>query len=129
MLQFSRRKVFAIIQASIGQVQGRYHFSLLAGSGRVFVRGFDFGTTDEQLIAHMSTAGPMLRGLKGHHCPTRDLVSDAVRTLQQGEIETVHWVSKGSAIVVYKEAACALPRRADGSLGVLGFSEWRIPKS
>ncbi|CAE7150558.1 PAB7 [Symbiodinium pilosum] len=50
------------------------------GSGRVFVRGFDFGTTDEQLIAHMSTAG---------------------------EIETVHWVSKGSAIVVYKEAACA----------------------
>ena len=24
-----------------------------------------------------------------------------------GEIETVHWVSKGSAIVIYKDAACA----------------------
>lgn len=27
------------------------------GSGRVFVRGFDFGTTDEQLQSHMSAAG------------------------------------------------------------------------
>lgn len=27
------------------------------GSGRVFVRGFDFGTTDEQLQGHMSAAG------------------------------------------------------------------------
>merc|ERR1712032_803396 len=28
-----------------------------AGSGRVFVRGFDFGTTDEQFEKHMSKAG------------------------------------------------------------------------
>lgn len=45
------------------------------GSGRVFVRGFDFGTTDEQLEAHMA---------------------------QAGEISKVFWASKGSAVVVYK---------------------------
>eukprot|EP00930_Biecheleria_cincta_P040910 TRINITY_DN2800_c0_g2_i1.p1 TRINITY_DN2800_c0_g2~~TRINITY_DN2800_c0_g2_i1.p1 ORF type:complete len:531 (-),score=116.89 TRINITY_DN2800_c0_g2_i1:496-2061(-) len=28
-----------------------------AGTGSVMVRGFDFGTTDEQIVAHMSTAG------------------------------------------------------------------------
>merc|ERR1719364_626732 len=47
-----------------------------AGSGRVFVRGFDFGTSDEQLEAHMSKAG---------------------------KIHTVHWVNKGNAVVVYQK--------------------------
>merc|ERR1712046_261663 len=51
-----------------------------AGSGRVFVRGFDFGTTDEQFEGHMSAAG---------------------------EIHAVHWVTKGSAMVVYKKKASA----------------------
>merc|ERR1719361_865541 len=51
-----------------------------AGSGRVFVRGFDFGTTDEQFEGHMSQAGP---------------------------IHTVHWVTKGSAMVVYKKKGSA----------------------
>ncbi|CAK9086444.1 Squamous cell carcinoma antigen recognized by T-cells 3 (SART-3) (mSART-3) (Tumor-rejection antigen SART3) [Durusdinium trenchii] len=50
------------------------------GSGRVFVRGFDFGTTDEQLMGHMSTAG---------------------------EVADVHWVTRGSAVVIYKEADSA----------------------
>jgi RNA recognition motif-containing protein len=43
-------------------------------SCRVFVRGFDFGTTDEQFEGHMS---------------------------QVGSIERVQWITKGSAIVVY----------------------------
>merc|ERR1712232_661732 len=51
------------------------------GSGRVFVRGFDFGTSDEQLEGHMSQVGP---------------------------IHTVHWVNKGNAVVVYKQKASAL---------------------
>merc|ERR550514_918254 len=51
-----------------------------AGSARVFVRGFDFGTTDQQLENHMKTAGP---------------------------IYTVHWVNKGNAVVVYKSKASA----------------------
>merc|ERR1712054_1442 len=51
-----------------------------AGSGRVFVRGFDFGTSDEQLESHMSQVGP---------------------------IHTVHWVNKGNAVVVYKKKASA----------------------
>jgi len=51
-----------------------------AGSGRVFVRGFDFGTSDEQLEAHMKKAGP---------------------------IHTVHWVNQGNAVVVYKKKASA----------------------
>eukprot|EP00439_Symbiodinium_sp_Y106_P079805 s216_g18.t1 len=63
------------------------------GSGRVFVRGFDFGTTDEQLIAHMS---------------------------QAGEIATVHWVSKGSAVVIYKEAAGAAQAVATLQKSVIG---------
>merc|ERR1712113_381474 len=46
------------------------------GSCRVFVRGFDFGTTDEQFEEHMKVAGP---------------------------IHEVHWTSKGSAVVVYKK--------------------------
>merc|ERR1712232_1203932 len=51
-----------------------------AGSCRVFVIGFDFGTTDEQFEGHMKKAGP---------------------------IHTVHWVTKGKAIVVYKKKASA----------------------
>merc|ERR1711979_167 len=46
------------------------------GSVRVLVRGFDFGTTDEQFEGHMKQAGP---------------------------IHEVHWTSKGSAVVVYKK--------------------------
>jgi len=51
------------------------------GSGRVFVRGFDFGTDDAQFEGHMSTAGP---------------------------IHQVQWVTKGSAVVVYKKQASAV---------------------
>eukprot|EP00434_Breviolum_minutum_P022808 symbB.v1.2.020124.t1/scaffold1676.1/size106311/1 len=50
------------------------------GSGRVFVRGFDFGTTDEQLQGHMSAAG---------------------------EVADLHWVTRGSAVVIFKEAEAA----------------------
>jgi len=51
-----------------------------AGSGRVFVRGFDLGTDDDMFEGHMKAAGP---------------------------IHTVHWVTKGSAVVVYKRKASA----------------------
>jgi RNA recognition motif-containing protein len=50
------------------------------GSGRVLVRGFDFGTSDEQLLSHMSKAGP---------------------------IHAVHFQTKGNAHVVYKNKASA----------------------
>merc|ERR1712188_344356 len=50
------------------------------GSCRVYVIGFDFGTTDEQFEGHMKQAGP---------------------------IHAVHWVSKGKAVVVYKKKASA----------------------
>merc|ERR1719335_849235 len=50
------------------------------GSCRVFVIGFDFGTTDEQFEGHMKKAGP---------------------------IHAVHWVTKGKAVVVYKKKASA----------------------
>merc|ERR1712186_245883 len=50
------------------------------GSCRVFVIGFDFGTTDEQFEGHMGQAGP---------------------------IHAVHWVTKGKAVVVYKKKASA----------------------
>merc|ERR1711879_547144 len=50
------------------------------GAGRVFVRGFDFGTSDEQLEGYMSQAGP---------------------------IHTIHWVNKGNAVVVYQKKASA----------------------
>merc|ERR1712187_128563 len=49
-----------------------------AGSGRVFVRGFDFDTSDDQLKGHMSQAGP---------------------------VHAIHFVSKGSANIVYKKKA------------------------
>merc|ERR1719174_2668600 len=45
------------------------------GAGRVFVRGFDFGTTDEQFEGHMKKAGKIVR---------------------------VKWVTKGSAEVIFK---------------------------
>merc|ERR1711933_372513 len=48
------------------------------GSGRVFVRGFDFGTTDEQFEEHMGQAGEILK---------------------------VFWATKGSAIVIYSTKA------------------------
>merc|ERR1719159_842508 len=51
-----------------------------SGSCRVFVIGFDFGTTDEQFEAHMKQAGP---------------------------IHAVHWVTKAKAIVLYKKKASA----------------------
>merc|ERR1712050_614503 len=50
------------------------------GSCRVFVHGFDFGTTDEQFENHMG---------------------------QAGEIHAVYWTSKGSAVIVYKVKAAA----------------------
>lgn len=49
-----------------------------AGSGRVFVRGFDFGTPVKQFESHMG---------------------------QVGEILKVFWVSEGAAVVVYKTRA------------------------
>merc|ERR1712232_1344893 len=45
------------------------------GAGRVFVRGFDFGTTDEQFEGYMKKAGKIVR---------------------------VKWVTKGSAEVLFK---------------------------
>lgn len=51
-----------------------------AGSGRVFVRGFDFGTTEKQLRAHMGLAGRILN---------------------------VHWISPGSAEVIYETSGAA----------------------
>jgi len=54
------------------------------GFGRVFVRGFDFDTTDEQLVSHMGVVGT---------------------------IASVYWVTKGSAVVIYstrKEAEAAV---------------------
>jgi len=50
------------------------------GSGRVFVRGFDFGTSDEQLLSHMAAVG---------------------------QVEAVHFANKGSAVVVFKKQASA----------------------
>merc|ERR1712014_284924 len=45
-------------------------------SGRVFVRGFDFGVTDKQFEAHMTSLG--------------------------GKIHRTYWATKGSCTVVYK---------------------------
>merc|ERR1719453_2223915 len=60
-----------------------------AGSCRVLVLGFDFGTTDEQFEGHMKQAGP---------------------------IHTVYWITKGKAVVVYKKKASAAKAAAlDGS--------------
>merc|ERR1739845_290791 len=51
-----------------------------AGSCRVYVIGFDRGTTDEQFEGHMKQAGP---------------------------INSVHWVSKCKAVVVSKKKSSA----------------------
>mmetsp|Transcript_92962 Transcript_92962/g.161565 ORF Transcript_92962/g.161565 Transcript_92962/m.161565 type:complete len:117 (-) Transcript_92962:58-408(-) len=50
------------------------------GSVRVLVMGFDFGTTDEMMEAHMGQAGP---------------------------IHTMHWVSKAKVVIVYKNKKAA----------------------
>merc|ERR1712185_63541 len=60
-----------------------------AGSCRVLVLGFDFGTTDEQFEGHMKQAGP---------------------------IHAVYWLTKGKAVVVYKKKGSAAKAAAlDGS--------------
>merc|ERR1712224_901580 len=48
------------------------------GSGRVFVRGFDFGTSEAQLMGHMSGAG--------------------------GNVLAVQWEGKGEAAIIYEQA-------------------------
>jgi RNA recognition motif-containing protein len=59
-----------------------------AGSGRVFVRGFDFGTTDQQLEAHMSQAGNILE----------------MHRVGKGEVEVIYQTSAEA------EAALSLDR-------------------
>merc|ERR1712217_899387 len=60
------------------------------GSCRVFVIGFDFGTTDEQFEGHMG---------------------------QAGEIHAVHWVTKGKAVVVYtSEDSAAMAKELNGTV-------------
>merc|ERR1712050_529438 len=56
-----------------------------AGSCRVLVMGFDFGTTDEQFEGHMS---------------------------QAGAIHAVHWITKGKAVVVYEKKSSAAAAQA-----------------
>merc|ERR1712023_156542 len=56
-----------------------------AGSCRVFVYGFDFGTTDEQLEAHMG---------------------------QAGAIHAVHWVNHGKCTVVYSHRSSSAKAQA-----------------
>merc|ERR1740139_1252652 len=68
-----------------------------AGSVRVYVIGFDFGTTDEQLEGHMKRAGP---------------------------IHTVHWVTKGKAVVVYKKKASAAKAAALNETTIDGNSRY-----
>merc|ERR1712050_291721 len=67
------------------------------GSVRVFVRGFDFGTTDEQFETHMKQAGP---------------------------IHAVHWTSKGSAVVVYKSKGSAAKAKALDETTIDGNSRY-----
>jgi RNA recognition motif-containing protein len=50
------------------------------GSGRIFVRGFDFGTSEEQLLSHMSAVG---------------------------EVADIHFATQGSAVVVFKRKVSA----------------------
>merc|ERR1711957_909647 len=68
-----------------------------AGSVRVYVIGFDFGTTDEQLEGHMKKAGP---------------------------IHAVHWVSKGKAIVVYKNTSSLAKAMALNETTIPGNSRY-----
>merc|ERR1712151_855646 len=51
-----------------------------AGWGRVFIRGFDFDTTDEQFESHIGSAG---------------------------KIHKIRWVTKGSAEVVFTTKGAA----------------------
>jgi len=54
------------------------------GSGRIFVRGFDFGTSEEELVSHLSSVGTIMK---------------------------LKWAGKGEAEVVYStqaEAAAAM---------------------
>merc|ERR1712187_874259 len=67
------------------------------GSCRVFVMGFDFGTTDEQLEGHMKQAGP---------------------------IHTVHWVTKGKAVIVYKNKAAKAKAAARNELTIDGNTRY-----
>merc|ERR1719386_368228 len=68
-----------------------------AGSCRVLVNGFDFGTTDEQLEAHMKVAGP---------------------------IHAVHWITKGKAVVVYKKKFSAAKAVALNETTIEGNSRY-----
>merc|ERR1719159_424950 len=68
-----------------------------AGSCRVFVIGFDFGTTDEQFEGHMQQAGP---------------------------IHAVHWVTKGKAVVVYKDESSAARAAALNETTIEGNSRY-----
>merc|ERR1719265_3110499 len=67
------------------------------GSCRVYVIGFDFGTTDEQFEAHMGTAGP---------------------------IHAVHWVTKAKAVVVYKNKASAAKAAALNETVIAGNARY-----
>jgi len=70
-------EVANLVQAiALNQMQQFYP----AGSGRVTVRGFDFGTTEQQLRTHMGLAGKVLN---------------------------VIWTTQGSADVVYESRAAA----------------------
>merc|ERR1712146_254586 len=68
-----------------------------AGSCRVYVIGFDFGTTDEQFEGHMKQAGP---------------------------IHAVHWVSKSKAVVVYKKKFSAKKAAALNETTIEGNSRY-----
>jgi len=63
------------------------------GSGRVFVRGFDFGTTEQQLTQHMSQAGSILEAkMKGKGeanimYETKAQAQAAAKTLNKSTIE------------------------------------------
>jgi len=81
---FMRQQAPAMAHAPSRQGMGAYPRGNTpdpVGSGRVFVRGFDFGTTDDQLEGHMRTAGPIL---------------------------SIQRIDKGSAIVIYKRMASAV---------------------
>jgi len=65
----------------------------MAGKGTVLVRGFDFGTTDEQIMAHMSQVGTVTNVQyidDGSKCVTygsSEEAQAAVATLQQSMID------------------------------------------
>eukprot|EP00747_Dinoflagellata_sp_TGD_P047497 gnl/TRDRNA2_/TRDRNA2_145041_c0_seq1.p1 gnl/TRDRNA2_/TRDRNA2_145041_c0~~gnl/TRDRNA2_/TRDRNA2_145041_c0_seq1.p1 ORF type:complete len:279 (-),score=55.89 gnl/TRDRNA2_/TRDRNA2_145041_c0_seq1:108-944(-) len=63
------------------------------GSGRVFVRGFDFGTEEEEVVQHMGG---------------------------RSKIAKIHWVSKGSMVIVFK-------RKVDANMAVKNKNSTTIP--